>query len=91
MEYNFSLFFGLAVQAYERRSSPTRRPSTTSSGTPWGSRLSDAAERGRRIFFNIAPGPQGGCRFCHSGSLLSEASVDSIAAAAGWSGAREGS
>jgi cytochrome c peroxidase len=91
MEYNFSLFFGLAVQAYEA--------TLVSDQTPFDKflagqePLSPAAERGRKIFFNEnpdipapdqpipnpPPGPRGGCSFCHSGALLSEASVQSIA------------
>jgi cytochrome c peroxidase len=44
--------------------------------------LPAAAERGRQVFFNAnpAPGPRGNCAFCHSGSLLSEAAVDTIVA-----------
>jgi cytochrome c peroxidase len=79
IEYNFSLFFGLAVQAYEATlvSDETPFDRFLQNGTP----LSPAAERGRRVFFNLntAPEPRGNCLFCHSGSLLSEASVDSIA------------
>jgi cytochrome c peroxidase len=79
IEYNFSLFFGLAVQAYEATlvSDETPFDRFLRDGTP----LSPAAERGRRVFFNLntAPEPRGNCLFCHSGSLLSEASVDSIA------------
>jgi cytochrome c peroxidase len=87
MEYNFSLFFSLAVQAYESTlvsdDTPFDRFLRDSVSAP----LSPAAERGRRIFFNLNPasppevaGPRGNCAFCHSGSLLSEASVESIAA-----------
>jgi cytochrome c peroxidase len=81
MQYNFSLFFGLAVQAYEATLVADQTPFDEFLKDPVGKPLSAAAERGRRIFFNVDPaGPQGGCRFCHSGSLLSEASVDSITA-----------
>jgi cytochrome c peroxidase len=79
IEYNFSLFFGLAVQAYEATlvSDDTPFDRFLNNGTP----LSAAAERGRQIFFNLnaAPAPRGNCLFCHSGALLSEASVDSVA------------
>jgi cytochrome c peroxidase len=78
LEYNFSLFFGLAVQAYEALlvSDDTPFDRFLRDGTP----LSEAAERGRQIFFNLnaAPAARGNCLFCHSGSLLSEASVESI-------------
>jgi cytochrome c peroxidase len=80
LEYNFSLYFGLAVQLYEA--------TLVSDDTPFdrflktGEALSDAAERGRKIFFNVnqEPDPQGGCRFCHSGPLLSEAAVQTVTA-----------
>jgi hypothetical protein len=81
MEYNFSLFFGLAVQAYEA--------TLVADDTPFdrflagGPPLSDAAVRGLRVFFNLdpAPAPRGNCAICHSGSLLSEASVQNVEAA----------
>ena len=80
MEYNFSLFFGLAVQAYEA--------TLVADDTPFdrflagGPPLSPSAARGLRVFFNLdpAPAPRGNCAFCHSGSLLSEASVQNIEA-----------
>jgi len=85
MEYNFSLFFGLAVQVYES--------TLVAADTPFDRFLRDAAqfplsasaERGRRAFFNLdpAPAPRGGCAFCHSGALLSEASVGAINARGG--------
>jgi cytochrome c peroxidase len=78
VEYNFSLFFGLAVQAYEATlvSDDTPFDRFLRAGTP----LPAAAERGRQIFFNLNPnpGPRGNCLFCHSGSLLSEASVEAV-------------
>jgi cytochrome c peroxidase len=81
MVYNFALFFGLAVQAYEATLVSDQTPFDAFLGDPVNKPLSAAAERGRRIFFNMdTAGPSGGCRFCHSGSLLSEASVDSIVA-----------
>jgi cytochrome c peroxidase len=81
LEYNFSLFFGLAVQAYEATLISDDTPFDRFLRDPVSAPLSPAAERGRKIFFNenLDPDPRGGCRFCHSGSLLSEASVDSIA------------
>ena len=93
MEYNFSLFFGLAVQAYEATLVSDDTPFDRFLKDPVNAPLSAAAERGRKIFFNEnpnlpapgqpipnpPPGPRGGCAFCHSGALLSEASVESIA------------
>ncbi len=85
MEFNFSLFFGLAVQAYESTlvaaDTPFDRFLRDGASFP----LSPAAERGRRVFFNLdpAPAPRGGCTFCHSGSLLSEASVEAVNARGG--------
>jgi cytochrome c peroxidase len=78
LEFNFSLFFGLAVQAYEATliSDDTPFDRFLKNGTP----LSEPAERGRQIFFNVTGGPaRGNCAFCHSGSLLSEAGTDVVA------------
>ena len=81
MEHNFSLFFGLAVQAYEATLVSDDTPFDQFLRNPAGAPLSPAAERGRRIFFNLdQTGPRGGCAFCHSGSLLSEASVEEVTA-----------
>jgi cytochrome c peroxidase len=81
VEYNFSLFFGLAVQAYEATLVSDDTPFDRFLRDPAGAPLSPAAERGRQVFFNLnpAPAPRGNCLFCHSGALLSEASVDSVA------------
>jgi hypothetical protein len=82
IEYNFSLFFGLAVQAYEATLVSDDTPFDRFLRDPVNAPLSPEAERGRQVFFNVnaAPAPRGNCAFCHSGSLLSEASVDSVAA-----------
>jgi cytochrome c peroxidase len=82
MEYNFSLFFGLAVQAYEATLVSDDTPFDRFLRDPVNAPLPAAAERGRQIFFNVnpAPAPRGNCAFCHSGSLLSEASVENVAA-----------
>ena len=77
LEFNFSLFFGLAIQAYEATliSDQTPFDGFLKDGTP----LSEQAERGRQIFFNVSTAPaRGNCAFCHSGSLLSEAAVDVV-------------
>jgi cytochrome c peroxidase len=81
LEHNFSLFFGLAVQAYEATLVSDDTPFDRFLRDPAGAPLSGAAERGRQVFFNLnaAPAPRGNCLFCHSGPLLSEASVDSVA------------
>jgi cytochrome c peroxidase len=81
LEYNFSLFFGLAVQAYEATLISDDTPFDRFLRDPVASPLPADAERGRQIFFNLnaAPAPRGNCLFCHSGSLLTEASVDSVA------------
>jgi cytochrome c peroxidase len=70
------------VQAYEATLVSDQTPFDRFSADPVNAPLSPAAERGRQIFFNEnpAPNPRGGCRFCHSGSLLSEASVDTVLA-----------
>jgi cytochrome c peroxidase len=85
LEYNFSLFFGLAVQLYEATLVSDDTPFDRFLKNPLGAPLSPAAERGRQVFFNVnpSPAPRGGCRFCHSGALLSEASVDSVTANGG--------
>jgi cytochrome c peroxidase len=81
IEYNFSLFFGLAVQMYEATLVSDDTPFDRFLRDPGNNPLSEAAERGRQVFFNLnaAPAPRGNCAFCHSGSLLSEASVESVA------------
>jgi cytochrome c peroxidase len=81
IEYNFSLFFGLAVQAYEATLISDDTPFDRFLKDPVAAPLPADAERGRQIFFNLnpSPAPRGNCLFCHSGALLTEASVDSIA------------
>ncbi len=85
LEYNFSLFFGLAVQAYEATLVSDDTPFDSFLRDPVNAPLSEAAERGRQAFFNLnaAPAPRAGCSFCHSGALLSEASVGALAARGG--------
>jgi cytochrome c peroxidase len=82
MEYNFSLFFGLAVQIYEATLVSDDTPFDRFLKDPVRFPLSASAERGRKVFFNenVAPDPRGNCLFCHSGALLSEASVEAVAA-----------
>jgi cytochrome c peroxidase len=82
MQYNFALFFGLAVQLYEATLIADDTPFDRFLKDPVTNPLSLAADRGRRTFFNLdlSPAPRGGCLFCHRGPLLSEASVDEVAA-----------
>jgi hypothetical protein len=63
IEHNFSLFFGLAVQAYERTLISDRTRFDRD-------RLTDAEARGRDVFTG-----KGQCVACHSGPLFSNATV----------------
>src|SRR5262245_3877358 len=82
IQSNFALFFGLAVQMYEATLVSDDTAFDRFLRDPQNKPLSAAAERGRQVFFNVnpAPAPRGGCLFCHSGSLLSEASVEAVTA-----------
>lgn len=65
MEYNFSLFFGLAVQMYEA--------TLVSDQTPFDNNtLTAQQQQGLNIFLNS------GCIFCHSGSEFTAASVSNV-------------
>ncbi len=71
-EYNFSLYFGLAVQAYES--------TLVSADTPFDqflagntNALTDQQQQGWKIFQN------NGCIGCHAGSELTTASVSNVA------------
>lgn len=72
MEYNFSLFFGLAVQAYEA--------TLVSDETRWdqfnrgGDTLTVDEKAGADLFFS----PRTRCANCHRGAALTDASVDQI-------------
>ncbi|MBD2773300.1 cytochrome-c peroxidase [Iningainema tapete] len=73
MEYNFSLFFGLAVQAYES--------TLVSANTPFDqflagntNALTTQQQQGWNIFQN-----KGLCIGCHAGAELTQASVSSVA------------
>lgn len=72
MEYNFSLFFGLAVQAYES--------TLVSDNSPFdqyfdgnSSALSDRQKRGLEVFQN-----KGKCINCHGGAEFTNASVKNV-------------
>ncbi|WP_414587390.1 cytochrome-c peroxidase [Scytonema sp. PCC 10023] len=74
MEYNFSLFFGLAIQAYES--------TLVSADTPFDqflagntSALTDQQKKGWDIFQDRN---KGGCIGCHAGSELTAASVSTL-------------
>ena len=56
MEYNFSLFFGLAVQVYEATLVSDDTPFDRFLRDPANAPLSPAAERGRQVFFNVNAG-----------------------------------
>jgi cytochrome c peroxidase len=70
-EYNFSLFFGLAVQAYEATlvsdDTPFDRQADGSSG------FTAQQEAGRQIFQG-----RGGCARCHSGTEFTAASFSNV-------------
>ena len=72
MEYNFSLFFGLAIQAYES--------TLVSNNSPFdqyfdgnSSALSARQKRGLKVFQN-----QGKCINCHGGAEFTNASVKNV-------------
>lgn len=72
VEYNFSLFFGLAIQAYEA--------TLVSDDTPWDrynsgtGTLSADQLAGADLFFS----PRTRCANCHRGSALTDASISQI-------------
>lgn len=71
-EYNFSLFFGLAVQAYEATLISDLTPFDQFLGGQ-SSALTQQQQRGQQIFQN-----QGLCIGCHIGSELTSASVSRV-------------
>lgn len=71
-EYNFSLFFGLAVQAYEATLISDQTPFDQFLGGK-STALTQQQQRGRQIFQS-----QGFCIGCHSGSELTSASVSRV-------------
>jgi cytochrome c peroxidase len=68
-EYNFSLFFGLAIQAYEQTLISDQTPFDQFLGGK-STALTSQQQRGWQIFQN-----QGFCLACHSGPELTAASV----------------
>jgi cytochrome c peroxidase len=74
-EFNFSLFFGLAVQAYESTLVSDDAPfDRLAEGTPGA--LTALEETGRQVFQG-----RGGCARCHSGAEFTAASFASVSAA----------
>jgi len=71
MEYNFSLFFGLAVQSYESTLISDQTPFDQFLGGNAGA-LTPEQQRGWQIF------QQSACLGCHTGSELTTASVSSV-------------
>ncbi|WDD35695.1 cytochrome c peroxidase [Nostoc sp. UHCC 0926] len=73
MEYNFSLYFGLAIQAYESTLVSDNTPFDKFLSNPKIYPLADQQQKGWNLF-------QGnGCIACHGGSELTLASVSSVA------------
>ena len=71
LEYNWSLFFGLAIQLYESTLVSDDAPiDRFLKGTT--SALTDEAKAGRAVFENS------GCIFCHGGAELTAASVKNV-------------
>ncbi|AYH44100.1 cytochrome c peroxidase [Azoarcus sp. DN11] len=78
MEYNFSLFFGMAVNDYERLLISDGSPfdqfmEGVGTITPAPLPLSDAQLRGLQTFLT-----KGGCINCHSGPELTNASLSNV-------------
>lgn len=82
MEYNFSLFFGLAIQAYEA--------TLVSDDSPWdrhnagNANLSADVLTGADVFFS----DRARCGNCHRGSALTDASVKQVESLGNGAGAR---
>ena len=90
-EYNFSLFFGLAVQAYESTLVSDQTPFDQFLTNPNSNALTEQQRRGWEIFRNtttvvnnnVRQGQKGAglCINCHVGSELTSASVSTVASA----------
>jgi len=72
MQFNFPLFWGLAIQAYESTLVSDQTPVDRFLSGEAGA-LSDSAKAGMGVFSGA-----GGCESCHSGAALSDASVASV-------------
>jgi cytochrome c peroxidase len=73
MEFNFSLFWGLAIQEYESTLVSDQTPADRFMKGD-ATALSASAARGLSLFNGAA-----GCSSCHSGAAMTSASVDNIA------------
>jgi cytochrome c peroxidase len=73
MAYNFSLFWGLAIQAYESTLVSDRTPVDRFMKGD-STAISPAAARGLNLFNGVA-----GCTSCHSGAAMTSATVNSVA------------
>src|SRR4051812_34496843 len=72
MQYNFPLFWGLAIQAYESTLVSDQSPFDQFMRGD-SSALSSSAQTGMGVFSG-----KGQCQTCHSGTLLSSASVEEV-------------
>jgi cytochrome c peroxidase len=85
LEYNFSLFFGLAIQLYESTLISDDTPYDRYREDPAAHPLSAEALEGLGIFLRQVRSPDGKaagrCINCHAGPELTDASVANIAAA----------
>lgn len=73
MEFNFSLFWGMAIQAYESTLVSDQTPADRFMRGE-SKALDASAQRGLNLFNGTA-----GCTSCHSGAAMTSASVNSIA------------
>ncbi len=72
MEYNFSLFFGLAVQMYQ--ATLVSDETLFDKAEDGLATLPEAAQRGKAVFFS----DMGRCGNCHGGNELTDASVTKV-------------
>ncbi|MEZ4701371.1 MAG: cytochrome c peroxidase [Rhodothermales bacterium] len=80
MEANFSLFFGLAVQAYEQELVSDQTPFDAFAGGNLNA-LTAQQQRGLNIFLNVGLDPTvpvGACIVCHAGSVFTSATTNQI-------------
>ena len=80
MEANFSMYFGLAVQAYEQELVSDQSPFDAFAAGNLGA-LTAQQQRGLAIFLNVGADltvPPGRCIVCHNGSEFSSATVGRV-------------
>ncbi|MFK7846432.1 MAG: cytochrome c peroxidase [Rhodothermales bacterium] len=83
MEANFSMFFGLAVQAYQQELVSDQSPFDAFAAGNLGA-LTAQQQRGLAIFLNVGVDPTipaGRCVVCHNGSEFSSAVVSRVGVA----------